>query len=114
MKLYLILSRSMRQRVAKEEVPGLTPQHRDYHNPMREKDAILLQAMMRPDEASPKGSRCMILQVETREELDHFLQTNPLVQFDAMEWTAHELLPNYAAEGVRSWFKGPFSKGHGQ
>ena len=49
MKLFLILSRSLRQRVTKEHVPGLTPAHEQYHRPMRESDAILLQAMIRPE-----------------------------------------------------------------
>lgn len=114
MKLYIILSQSKRQLIAKEDVPALTPQHREYHSPMREKDAILLQAMMRPDEKTPKGSRCMILQAETREEVEDFILRNPLMQHDAMEWTVHELLPNYAAAPVQDWFQGKFSKGHGQ
>ena len=54
----------------------------------------------------------MILQAETREEIEDFLQRNPLTKFDALEWTIHELLPNYAPEGVRSWFKGTLSRGH--
>jgi hypothetical protein len=114
MKMYVILSRSLRQQIAKDEVPALTPAHREYHNPMRQHDLILLQAMMRPDDVTPKGSRLMILQAETREEVDDFIQRNPLMKYDAMEWTVHELLPNYAASGVHDWFKGIFSKGHGQ
>jgi hypothetical protein len=112
MKLYLILSRSLRRRIAKEDVPGLTPAHREYHRPLRQNDMVLFQAMMRPDETMPKGSRCMVLQAETREEVEAFLGRNPLVQFDAMTWAVHELLPNYATEGMRTWFKGHFVKGH--
>lgn len=113
MKLFLILSRSLRQKIAKEHVPGLNPAHEHYHTPMRAADAILLQAMIRPSDDAPKGSRCMLLQAETREEVDDFLRRNPLVAFDAMEWTVLELLPNYAPASVREWFKGTFSKGHG-
>ena len=113
MKLLLILSRSLRQRGTKEQATGLTAAHEEYHQPMRERDAILLQAMIRPTANAPKGSRCMILQAESREQVDDFLERNPLTQLDALEWTLHELLPNYAPEGVRDWFKGKLPRGHG-
>jgi hypothetical protein len=112
MKLYLILSLSKRQLVPKADVAGLNSAHRDYHVPMIEKDAVLLKAMMRPDKDTPKGSRCMILQAESPEEVDAFIMSNPLMRFNAMDWTVHELLPNYGPDWLRTWFKGQFSAGH--
>jgi hypothetical protein len=112
MKLFLILSRSMRQNIPKQDVPNLALAHRDYHQPMRQNDIVLLQAMLRPDENTLKGSRCMILQAETLEDVEDFLKRNPLVPYDAVSWTVQELIPNYATECVRSWYKGSFSKGH--
>jgi hypothetical protein len=112
MRLYLILSKSNRQLVPKADVPALNPEHHDYHVPMIEQDAVLIKAMLRPDENTPKGSRCMILQAEGPEEVNDFLQRNPLVRYGAMEWTVHELLPNYGPDALRNWFKGKFSAGH--
>ena len=112
MKLFLILSRSIRDRVPKSGAAALVPAHREYHTPVREKDSVLLQAMIRPDANTSKGSRCMIMQAETLEEVQEFVSRNPLVEFDAMEWSVQELLPNYAAEGVRAWFQGQLPQGH--
>jgi hypothetical protein len=112
MKLYLILSKSNRQLVPKAEVPDLTPAHRDYHSPMIEQDAVLMKAMIRPDEKTPKGSRCMILQAEGPQEVEDFLMRNPLVRYGAMDWQVQELLPNYGTDALHQWFKGKFSAGH--
>jgi hypothetical protein len=112
MKLYLILSKSNRKLIPKTEVPGLNSEHREYHSPMIEQDVVLIKAMMRPDENTPKGSRCMILQAEGPEVVDDFIQRNPLMRYGAMEWTIHELLPNDGTAALRDWFKGKFSAGH--
>jgi hypothetical protein len=112
MKLYLILSKSNRKLVPKSDIPALNPEHRDYHVPMIERDVVLIKAMLRPDENTPKGSRCMILQAEGLDEVNDFVQRNPLVRYGAMEWTIQELLPNDGTDSVRKWFKGKFSAGH--
>ncbi len=112
MRLFLILSKSNRQLVPRDQTAQLHDAHGDYHTPMIEQDHVLVKAMMRPGPNTPKGSRCMIIQAEDPAAVDDFIQRNPLMQYNAMEWEIHELLPNYGPPALREWFKGTFSAGH--